>query len=82
MPSAAYQRAWRAANPDRVRAYNEARRIPFTSLVCVECGAGFLGRKDRLVCSPRCKDRRYARLHPAEYRAKQKRKDARRRARL
>ena len=37
------------------------------------------GRKGKLICSRRCKDRRYARLHPEALRAKQRRKYARRR---
>ena len=32
-------------------------------------------RKGKLICSRRCKDRRYARLHPEAVRAKQRRKD-------
>jgi hypothetical protein len=71
----AYQRAWRAENPERVAGYNEARRIPPTSLVCVECGGSFLGRKDRLLCSRRCKDRRHARLHPEALREKKRRRE-------
>ena len=47
---------------------------------CVECGTEFVGRKDRLLCGARrCKDRRYARLHPEELRAKERRKYERRR---
>ena len=47
---------------------------------CVECGTEFVGRKDRLLCGARrCKDRRYARLHPEELRAKERRKYQRRR---
>ena len=61
------------------REYNERRRVPPTESVCVECGAAISGRKDRLLCDNRqCKDRRYQRLHPDEYKAKRRRKDARR----
>jgi hypothetical protein len=74
-------RAWREAHPLSVQAYNEARRIPPTKLTCTECGEEFFGRKDRLTCSRRCKDARYRRLHPDEYRAKQRRGYERRRAR-
>jgi hypothetical protein len=74
--------AWRAANPEYVAALNVARRTPPTKLTCVECGGGFEGRPDRLVCSRRCKDRRYQRAHPEAYRAAQRRKGARARARL
>src|SRR5215204_4385600 len=37
---------------------------------------------DRLLCSRRCKDRRYARLHPEAWRAKRRRHQARRRTRI
>jgi len=50
-------------------------------LTCSECGETFEGWRGRLICSPRCKDRRFKRLHPEQARAKQRRKDARRRAR-
>jgi hypothetical protein len=65
----------------RVREYNEARRIPPSQLVCVECGETFWGRKDRLVCSRRCKDARYARLYPEAWREKRRRYFQRRRER-
>jgi hypothetical protein len=46
---------------------------------CVECGEEFEGRRDRLLCgSRRCKDRRYARLHPEALREKERRKYRRR----
>lgn len=70
-------RKWKAENP----AYTERRRIPPARLTCSECGVAFEGRKDRLVCSRKCRDARYRRLHPDAYREKRKRKDARRRAR-
>jgi hypothetical protein len=76
--SAERARAWRDAHLSSVKAYNEARRIPPTKLTCTECGEEFYGRKDRLVCSRRCKDARYRRLHPEEYRAKQGRYRVRR----
>ena len=75
--SAARARAWREAHPTSVNAYNEARRIPPTKLTCSECGEEFYGRKDRLTCSRQCKDARYRRLHPHEYREKQRRLGAR-----
>jgi hypothetical protein len=59
-------RQWHEDNPEAVRAFNKARRIPPAQLTCVECGKGFEGRKDTLTCSRRCKDKRYARLHPGE----------------
>ena len=67
-------RAWRAKNRDEC---NERRRVPPSKLTCVECGDEFDGRRNRLLCSRRCKDRRYARLHPEAVREKQRRKDGR-----
>jgi hypothetical protein len=52
---AEYNREWRQRHPDAVREYNERRRIPPTEKRCTECRAIFLGRKDRLVCSRRCR---------------------------
>src|SRR5687768_3491073 len=60
--------------------YNAERRVGPVALRCVECGGEFEGRPDRLVCSRRCKDRRYARFHPETLKAKERRKAARRRA--
>jgi len=74
--------AWRAANPERVEAYNAARRLPSSPRACPECGALFKGRPNKLLCGlRRCRDARYKRLHPAEYAAKQARRDRRRRER-
>jgi hypothetical protein len=75
--SSAATRAWREQNRERI---NAARRTPPVKLRCVECGGEFEGRKGKLICSRRCKDRRYARLHPEELREKQRRKYARRKA--
>jgi hypothetical protein len=58
--------------------YNERRRVPPSKLACVECGEEFEGRRDRLLCSRRCKDLRYARLHPEALREKQRGKYRRR----
>jgi hypothetical protein len=72
-------REWRLENPDKVREYNQRRRVPPTRSACVECGAAITGRKDRLLCDQRrCKDNRYQRTHPEEYKEKRRRKDARR----
>jgi hypothetical protein len=68
-------RAWRERNRERV---NAARKTPPSRLRCVECNEAFEGRKGKLICSRRCKDRRYARLHPEALREKQRRKYARR----
>jgi hypothetical protein len=71
-------RAWRERNRERL---NAARRTRPARLTCVECGEEFEGRKDRLLCGRRrCKDQRYARLHPEELAAKQRRKYQRRKA--
>ena len=69
-------RLWRAEHRDEC---DERRRVPPLKLRCVECGGEFVGRKGKLICSRSCKDRRYARLHPEALRAKQRRKDERRR---
>jgi len=45
---------------------------------CSECGEPLVGRPNRVVCSRRCKDRRYRRLHPEANRLKLRRKRARR----
>ncbi len=75
-------RLWREENRDYIAAEKAKRKTPPTELVCSECGKTFYGRKDRLVCGQRkCKDTRYRRLHPEEYKARRKLKDARRRAR-
>jgi hypothetical protein len=68
-------RQWRREHPE----HKLRRRVPPSKLTCTECGVVFEGRKDRLVCSRRCKDRRYARLHPDQLRAKERRKHERRR---
>jgi hypothetical protein len=68
-------RRWRAENPEKAR----PRPVPPTGHVCPECGATFHGRKNWVVCSRRCKDARYARLHPVELAAKKRRKYARQR---
>ena len=76
--SAESTKRWRERNADKLR------RPPVapSRKKCVECGASFVGRKDRLLCGARrCKDRRYQRTHLDEYRAKRRRKDARRSAR-
>ena len=65
---AEYMREWRRRNPDRVRDYNERRRIPPTESRCVECNTSIVGQKGKLLCSRRCKDNRYQRTHPEEYR--------------
>jgi hypothetical protein len=78
---AARQRQWRAANPEKVAAQLKRERAKPVELVCSECGERFSGRPNRVVCSRRCRDRRYARLHPDKVREKERRKAARRRER-
>jgi hypothetical protein len=54
---------WRAENPERVEAYNAARRVVHESRPCVECGEEFTpGRSDRIVCSTSCRWKRKRRL--------------------
>jgi hypothetical protein len=73
--SAASTRRWRERNADKLR----RPRVSPSKLKCAECGVEFVGRKDRLLCrARRCKDRRYARLHPEALRAKERRKYERR----
>jgi hypothetical protein len=67
-------RHWRAEHPEQQQLYNERRRVPLAKLTCAECGAVFEGPKNRLLCSRRCKDRRYARLHPDKLREKKRRR--------
>lgn len=80
----AYMRQWRLAHPENVAAYqaryNAKRRVQPVERVCVECGEKFLGRPNRIVCSARCKDRRFRRLHPGADAAKSRAKRARRKA--
>lgn len=59
------------------------RDRPPIRLVCAECGESFEAERRRQtpICSRTCKDRRYRRLHPDQERERQRRKDARRRAR-
>jgi len=75
------QRVWRLGHRDAVEAYNAARRVGLRELICVECGRSFTAQASAKVCSSRCKDARYRRLHPEAERAKQARKYRRRRAR-
>lgn len=71
----------RACHAAFSREWYAERRIPLTEHVCTECGTKFLGRRGKLVCSRRCTDARYRRLHPEAYREAERQKHARRRAR-
>jgi hypothetical protein len=76
-------RAYYWANRTAVLEKAAARRgvvRPPERTTCEECGGALEGRQ-RIVCSRRCRDRRYARLHPEAYAAKEARKVERRRAR-
>jgi hypothetical protein len=56
-------RAWREANPERVAAFNAARRKGPAELECQYCGALFTSRRrDTLTCGFRCRMRRKARM--------------------
>jgi hypothetical protein len=67
-------REWRAKNREYVDNYNEERRReyreahPLPTRPCVVCGEPFTGRRDALVCSERCRNRRHHEL--ARQRAK------------
>jgi endogenous inhibitor of DNA gyrase (YacG/DUF329 family) len=63
----------------RAAAKRNALRGERPELRCSECESPLVGRQ-RVVCSRRCKDARYRRLHPEAYAAKQRRKVERRRA--
>lgn len=77
IPPISREKKWRAANPEKVAAYNERRRVGPVEVACAECGAVIVGRPNRVVCSRRCKDARYRRLHPVEWEAKRRRHNAR-----
>jgi predicted nucleic acid-binding Zn ribbon protein len=57
-------RRWRAEHPEAEQRYNAERRAayrevhPPTEKQCVVCGASFVGRPDRIVCSVRCRQTR------------------------
>jgi hypothetical protein len=55
------QRRWRFENPEKIAAYNQAKRRPLVGLECVECGRKFEGRPHAKVCSKLCKGRRWER---------------------
>ena len=59
---------------------SERRRVLPLERWCTECGK-LLEGKARLVCSRRCADARYVRLHPEAFAAKRRRHDERVRAR-
>jgi hypothetical protein len=75
-------RRWREANRERINARRRAEyavaRGPLPH--CSECDAE-LESHAKVVCSRRCKGKRYARLHPDKVREKERRKAARRRER-
>ena len=74
-------RAYYRANRERLLVKAAARRggLKSPALVwCSECG-GPLEERQRVVCSARCRDARYRRLHPEAYAEKERRKVERRR---
>ena len=76
-------RAYYWANREAVLEKAAARRgrvRPPERTTCTECDGPLEGLQ-RVVCSPRCRGRRYARLHPEELAEKERRKRARRRVR-
>jgi hypothetical protein len=76
------QRLWRAEHPELVAAANERRRVKPVEKTCPECGEKFMGPAHKKLCGKRsCKDKRYARAHPEQVRAKEQRKRARRQLR-
>jgi hypothetical protein len=78
----AYKRQWRAENPEKLAEYNESRRAPRELRKCSECGTEFVRKSNQVVCSRRCKDKRYARLHPEKLKEKKLRYQQRRRERV
>jgi hypothetical protein len=77
-------RTWRAKNPEKMAAYRARQREKYVAArgerVCSECG-GELPKHKGKVCSASCREKRYRRLHPEAYKAKQHRKYLRRKAR-
>jgi len=71
-------RAYYVAHRETVLAKAAARRPPAPARTCSECGEPLEGRQ-RVVCSPRCTERRLRRLHPEAYAAREARKVVRRR---
>lgn len=72
-------RAYYAANRELVRARQRARR-PVVVRLCSECGVELEPPK-RVVCSPLCRERRFRRLNPEAYAAREAAKVVRRRER-
>jgi hypothetical protein len=76
-------RAYYWANRERVLEKAAAKRGRVRrpeQTTCSECPNELTG-KQRVVCSPRCTERRFKRLHPESYAAKEARKVERRRER-
>jgi endogenous inhibitor of DNA gyrase (YacG/DUF329 family) len=52
-----YQREWRKRNADKVKRYNEARRLPVEDRACPTCGEEFTPANPiQLYCSRKCGD--------------------------
>jgi hypothetical protein len=74
-------RAYYAENRERVlekAAAKRGRERPVELKECSECGGPLEGKR-RVVCSRRCVDARYRRLHPEAYAERERRKVERRR---
>jgi hypothetical protein len=75
----AKSRRYYAENRERILARAAAKRPAPEPKFCSECGEK-LEPPRRVVCSPRCRERRFRRLHPEAYAAREARKVERRRA--
>ena len=72
-------RAYYRENRERLLARAATQREPRPPAFCSECGAPLEGQQ-RVTCgSAGCRDRRFRRLHPAEYLERERRKVERRR---
>ena len=70
-------RQFYARNRERILEKAAARRGPPPVRYCSECGSELEGRR-RVVCSERCREGRFKRLHPEAYAAREARKVERR----
>jgi len=73
-------RSYCSVNRVAVRARAAARKQPALPRACSECGDILEGRR-RVVCSERCREARFRRLHPKAYAEREAAKVVRRRER-
>jgi hypothetical protein len=73
-------KAYYRANRERILERAAAKRGPRPVRHCSECGSELEPPK-RVVCSPRCREARFKRLHPEAYAAREEAKVERRRER-